>query len=107
MAQAQPGGDPMTAVRFMLPPGAAHALLEEAVFARACDAGFADPRLEFEDSNRSKETRIACGIPMARFVLAELRRIKSQRQDELGISFHLTVAAIVVRRAIEARELRT
>ena len=65
----------MSTIGFMIPLTAAHALLDEAVFARGAAAGFDAPGLEFQDSNSSAETQIACSIPMAWFILKELRRL--------------------------------
>jgi len=94
----------MTPVRFTLPLGAAHALLAEAVFARACDAGFADPWVEFEDSNWSEETRIVCSTLMARFLLEELRRLRALQQDDVELWFELAEAAFIVQRALTQGE---
>ena len=92
----------VTMVRFTLPLAVAHALLAEAVYARAAAAGFEDPQLEFENGDWSDETQIACSIPMARFILQELDRIKSQQEDGAELWFLLTEATFIVQRAVSA-----
>ena len=83
---------------------AAHALLDEAVFARGSSFGLGDSEIEFEDSDSADETRIGCSVLLARFVLGELRRIGTRSQHDVELSFALTEAAILVRRAIAAHD---
>jgi hypothetical protein len=92
----------MNMVRFTLPLAVAHALLTEAVYARAFEAGFVDPQLEFENGDWSDETIIACSIPMARFILTELARIKTNHEDDTELWFLLTEATFIVQRSVDA-----
>jgi hypothetical protein len=87
----------------MIPLPAAHALLDEAVFARGAAAGFDAPDFEFQDSNSGAETQIGCSLPMARFILKELRRLGTRSQYDVELSFALTEAAVIVQRAINAQ----
>jgi hypothetical protein len=104
-ALSGPRAEPaMTAIRFVLPLMAAHALLDEAVFARESSFGLGDSEIEFEDSDSADETRIGCSVLVAGLILDELRRIGTRSQHEVELSFALTEAAIIVRRAIAAHE---
>jgi hypothetical protein len=71
-----------------------------AVFARGTAAGIEESGYEFEDSNSVNETRIACGLSMARFILAELRRIAAGLRFDLGFRTTLNEAAALVEQAI-------
>jgi hypothetical protein len=100
------GGLLVSAVQLTLPLAAAHALLDEDVFARGSSVGLDDSDLEFEDSNSAAETRIRCSVSLARFLLTELRRISARSQDDVELSFALTQAAIIVRRSIATQDGR-
>jgi GNAT superfamily N-acetyltransferase len=65
----------MTTIRFTIPFRAAHALLAEAVLTRGTAAGLEGPAYEFEDSNTTNKTRIACSVPMGLFIVKDLRRL--------------------------------
>jgi len=97
---------PMTAVQLALPLAAAHALIDEDVFARGASAGLDNSDLEFENGKSADETRIGCTVPMATFILKELRRIGAHSQHDVELSFALTQAAIIVQRAIAAHDGR-
>jgi hypothetical protein len=97
----------MTAVQITVPLAAAHALLNENVFARGPSADLDDSDVEFEDSNSADETRIGCSVSMAKFILSELRRIGARPQHDVEVSFALTQAAIIVGRAIAADDGRS
>jgi hypothetical protein len=95
------------ALQLRLPLAAAHALLDESVFARGSMTGVDDSEVEFEDSNSVNETRIGCSTAMARFILSELRSIGVRSQHDVELSFALTEAAIIVHRAIAGNEERS
>jgi len=96
----------MTTIQLTLPLAAAHALVDEDVFARGSSAGLDDSDLDFQDSNSAAETRIGCSVPMARFILKKLRRIGARSQYDVDLSFSLTQAAIIVQRAIASHDRR-
>jgi hypothetical protein len=91
-------------IRFMIPLAAAHALVDEAVFARGAAAGFDAPDFEFQDSNSGAETQIRCSAPMARFILKEVRRLGARSPYDVELSFAFTEAAVIVQRAINAHD---
>jgi hypothetical protein len=80
----------MRRVCFTLPLAVEHALLAEAVLARASANGLTDPSLEFEDCQGWGETRITCSAWMAAFILEELHRIEARAGDDVELSFALT-----------------
>ena len=92
----------MNRVRFTLALAAEHALLADAVFARASVSVSADRLLEFEDGRGYDETRVVCSCSMATFLLKEMHRIAAMTETDAEVSFALTESAIAVRRAIAA-----
>jgi hypothetical protein len=96
----------MTAVQLALPLAAAHALIGEDVFARGSAVGLDNSDLAFENGISPDETRIGCTVAMAGFILKELRRMGAHSQHDVELSFALTQAAIIVRRAIAAHDGR-
>jgi hypothetical protein len=88
-------------IQFLIPLAAAHALLDETVFARGIAAGFDAADFGFED-DETADTRVECSVAMARFLLKELRRLATRSQYDVELSVALAEAAIIVQRAIGA-----
>jgi hypothetical protein len=87
-------------IHFILSTQAAHTLRDTSVLAPRPSWGSGDLEFEFEGTKTSGEIRIACTVSMARFILAELGRMGADPHNDVELSFALTEAAIIVRRAL-------
>jgi hypothetical protein len=95
-------GNPVTDLRFTIPLAAAHALLDEAIFAPGVAPGLAVADVEFQDSNSGAETRIGCSLALGRLILETLRRLVACSSHDAELSFALTEAAVVVQQTINS-----
>ena len=89
-------------VEFTISSPTAHALLAEQVFARGRAAGIEAPD-EFAQSDAAPGRLIMCCVPMARFILKELRRMEKAARYDVEFRTTMGEAASTVERAIAAR----